>query len=262
MTEFAFYKKVVALNSDVHRNLKFAVEEADFTFARDTTAVLLAGVEFAEAGREYPIVFIRAPDRQLRPVALLGVRSGENLFVDEQGKWDARYIPAFVRRYPFVMAEGGANGQLVVCIDESCPALNAQHGELLINAEGKLEPRMNEVVQFLQNFQQEFARTELVTKKLDELGLFVQQGARFDSSTGETFQLRDFYLIDEKKFGQIEDAKLPELFRIGALGLVYLHLASLGNMRRLVDRLSARSAVPAPDPAPKKTVKASKTRMH
>ena len=241
MTAFAFYKKVVALNSDVHRNLKFAVDEANFKFALDTTAVLLAGVEFAEAGREYPIVFIRGQDQQLRPVALLGIRNGENLFVDKQGKWDARYIPAFVRRYPFVMAEGGAKGQLVVCIDESCPALNADHGDILINAEGKLEPRMNEVMQFLQNFQQEFARTELITKKLDELGLFIQQGARFDSSTGETFQLKDFFLIDEKKLGQIEDAMLPELFRSGALGLVYLHLASMGNMRRLVDRLSARS---------------------
>ena len=242
MTAFAFYKKVVALNSELHRNLKFAADEVNFAFARDTTAVLLAGAEFAEAGREYPIVFIRGQDQQLRPVALLGVRDGENLFVDEHGKWDARYIPAFVRRYPFVMAEGNEQGQLVVCIDESCNALNAEHGDLLINAQGKMEPRMNELMQFLQNFQQEFARTEAITRQLDELGLFVQQGARFDTSAGETFQLKDFYLIDEAKFAQIGDARLPQLFRSGALGLVYLHLASLGNMRKLLDRVSARSA--------------------
>lgn len=242
MSTFAFYNKVVALNSKLHRNLKFAANEANFSFARDTTAVLMAGVEFAEAGREYPIVFIRGEDKQMRPVALLGVRNAENLFVDEQGKWDARYIPAFVRRYPFVMAEGGEQGKLVVCVDESCPALNVDQGELLINAEGKLEPRMNEVMQFLQNFQQDFSRTELITKQLDELGLFVQQGARFDTATGETFQLNDFYLIDEAKFGQIADDKLPQLFRSGALGLVYLHLASLGNMRKLLDRVSARAA--------------------
>lgn len=240
MSTFAFYQKVVALNSEVHLNLRFAADEANFSFARDTTAVLMAGVEFAEAAREYPIVFIRGQDKQMRPVALLGVREKENLFVDEQGKWDARYIPAFVRRYPFVMADGGANGQLVLCIDESCPALNAEHGELLIDAEGKLQPRMNEIVQFLQNFQREFERTGLITKQLDGLGLFTRQGARFDTGAGETFQLNDFYLIDEAKFGQITDAKLPELLRSGALGLAYLHLASLGNMRKLLDRLSAR----------------------
>jgi hypothetical protein len=243
MSTFAFYQKVVALNSDAHRNLKFAANEVNFAFAGDTTAVLMAGVEFAEAAREYPIVFIRGQDKQMRPVALLGVRNGENLFVDEHGKWDASYIPAFVRRYPFVMAEADAKGQLVICIDESCPALNAEHGELLINAEGKLEPRMNEVVQFLQNFQREFVRTELIARQLDELGLFIQQGVRFDTNAGETYQLNDFYLIDEAKFGQVADDKLPQLFRSGALGLVYLHLASLGNMRKLLDRVAARSAV-------------------
>ena len=256
MTAFAFYRKVVVLNSDVHRNLRFDTAKVDFSFARDTTAVLLAGVEFAEAGREYPIVFIRGQDKQMRPVALLGVRKAENLFVDEQGTWDARYIPAFVRRYPFVMADGGAQGQLVVCIDEGCAALNSEHGEMLINAAGELEPRMNEVMQFLQNFQQEFLRTELITRQLDELGLFVQQGARFDTATGETFQLNDFYLIDEAKCGQIADDKLPGLFRSGALGLAYLHLASLGNLRKLLDRVSARSA------AEKSAVKDMHTPLH
>jgi len=241
MTAFAFYKKVVALNSNVHRNLRFAPDKTNFSFAQDTTAVLLSGVEFAEAGREYPIVFIRGHDKQIRPVALLGVRDNENLFVDDKGAWDARYIPAFVRRYPFVMSNAGANGQLVVCIDENCAALNTEKGDLLINADGKLEPQMNEVMKFLENFQREFERTELICKQLDELGLFIQQGARFDTDKGERFQLNDFHIIDEAKFGQITDEMLPKLFRSGALGLSYLHLASLGNMRKLVDRLSART---------------------
>jgi hypothetical protein len=66
----------------------------------------------------------------------------------------------------------------------------------------------------------------------------VQQGARFDTVAGETFQLNDFYLIDEVKLGQLSDDKLPALFRSGALGMAYLHLASLGNMRKLLDRIA------------------------
>jgi len=256
MNQFAFYRKVVALNSDVHRNLRFSAKEVNFSFASDTTAVLIAGIEFAEASREYPIVFIRGKDKIMRPVALLGVRKNENLFVNAKGKWDARYIPAFVRRYPFVMAEGGPNGQLVVCIDEACAALNSEQGEVLINTDGKLEPRMKEVIQFLENFQREFVRTELITKQLDELGLFVQQGARFDTKNGESFQLNDFFMIDEAKFGKIPDDKLPQLFRSGALGLGYLHLASLGNMRKLLDRVAERSA------AQKQTPPASNTPLH
>ncbi len=237
MSSFAFYQKVVALNSNVHRNLRFDATKVNFNFVRDTTAVLVGAIEFAEASREYPIVFIRSPDGKIRPVVLLGVRSGENLFVDEHGKWEAQYIPAFVRRYPFVMSEGGAAGQLLVCIDEECPALNGDKGEVLIDEGGNLQPRMNEVMQFLQNFQNEFVRTEQLARQLDDLGLFVQQGARFDTAQGQTFQLNDFYLIDETKFGQLTDEQLPELFRSGALGMAYLHLASLGNMRRLLDRI-------------------------
>ena len=244
MSGFAFYKKVVALNSNVHRNLRFDASKVDFGFVRDTTAVLLGSVEFAETAREYPIVFIRGQDGKMRPVALLGVKEGENLYVDGQGKWDARYIPAFVRRYPFVMAEGGENGQLLVCIDEGCPALNAEKGEVLIDAAGNLQPRMNEVMQFLQNFQSEFARTELLAQQLDELGLFVQQGARFDLTNGQTFRLDDFYLVDEAKFGQLADDKLPALFRSGALVMACLHLASLGNMRRLLDRIQPSAQKP------------------
>jgi hypothetical protein len=242
LNSFAFYQKVIALNSNVHRNLRFDASKVNFGFARDTTAVLLASIEFAEAAREYPIVFIRSKEGKMLPAVLLGVRTGENLYVDDHGKWDATYIPAFVRRYPFVMAEGGEAGRLLVCIDETCPALNGEQGEVLIDESGTLQPRMNELMQFLQNFQNEFARTELLAKQLDDLGLFVQQGARFDTPHGESFQLNDFYLIDEAKFGQLPDDKLPELFRSGAIGMAYLHLASLGNMRRLLGKL--RSSTP------------------
>lgn len=241
MNRFSFYQKVVALNSDIHRNLRFLSSNVTYEFARKTTSVLLAGIEFAEAGREYPIVFVRGEDKKMRPVVLLGVSNEQNLFVDESGKWNSRYIPAFVRRYPFVMAEGEP-GKLVVCIDEECQALNNEQGDLMINAEGQLEPRMQEIMQFLENFQKEFVRTELMIQLLDDLDLFVEQSARFDTKSGEVFQLNAFYLIDEAKFNQIADDKLPGLFHSGALGLAYLHLASLGNLRVLLDRISGLSS--------------------
>jgi hypothetical protein len=241
MSTFGFYKKIVALNSEVHRNLKIAAEKGNFSFAKDANAVLLTGMEFADASREYPIVFVRADDGTLRPIALLGIRDGENLFVDESGKWDSRYIPAYIRRYPFVMAPGGPNG-MVVCIDEECPALGQEHGEALFDAEGKPMPRMNDMIQFLQQFQQEHARTDWIAKQLDELGIFVPQEASFDTGNGENFALKDFYLIDEAKFGALPDDKILQLFKNGALGLVYLHLASLANLGKLVERLAVRNA--------------------
>jgi hypothetical protein len=241
MSSFGFYKKVVALNSEVHRNLKIAAEKGNFSYAKDANAVMLTGMEFTDVSREYPIVFVRADDGTLRPIALLGIRDGENLFVDENGKWDARYIPAYIRRYPFVMAPGGPNG-MVVCMDEECPALGMEHGESIFDAEGKPTPRMNDMIQFLQQFQQEHARTDWIAKQLDELGIFVPQEANFDTGNGETFALKDFYLIDEAKFGALPEDKILQLFKNGAMGLVYLHLASLGNLAKLTERLAARNA--------------------
>jgi hypothetical protein len=241
MSTFGFYKNIVALNSEVHRNLKFAADKGNFTYAKDANAVLLTGMEFADASREYPILFVRAEDKLLRPIALIGIRDGENLFVDEQGKWDARYIPAFIRRYPFVMAPGGS-GNMVVCVDDACPALNMEQGESLFDTEGKPAPRMNEMMQFLQQFQFEHGRTEWMIKQLDELGIFVPQEAAFDTGAGDTFALKDFYLIDEAKFGALPDDKILSLFKNGVMVLVYLHLASLGNLGKLVERLAVRVA--------------------
>ena len=79
-------------------------------FAGKTNSVILAGVEFSEAAKEYAIVFTQAGDKVV-PVAMLGLRNEENLFVDDKGGWDVRCIPSFVRRYPFVLAETGETGQ-------------------------------------------------------------------------------------------------------------------------------------------------------
>lgn len=236
------YKKVVALNSEVHRNLKYDASLVDYGFASKFISALIAGIEFAEASRECPIVFVRGEDKQLRAVAVMGVRNAENLCIDANGKWKIAYVPAFFRRYPFVLQENGAGNPSVVCVDESCPALNYESGQLLIDDQGKVQPAMTEMMQFLQNYQMELVRTESLVNQLDKLGLFVQQNARFDMTGGETFHLNDFYSIDEAKFNQIDDAVLPSLFHSGALGLAYLHLASLGNMRKLLNLLTPPSA--------------------
>jgi len=72
----------------------------------------------------------------------------------------------------------------------------------------------------------------------------VKRDARFDTPIGETFQLNDFYLIGEAKFGQLADDRLPKLFRSGALGMAYMHLASMGNMHRLFDRVKPSNKKP------------------
>ena len=116
MSEMMFYERVVALNDQAHAKLKVR-PAISFAYAARTNSVPLLASEFFDAAREYPIVFARGETGPV-PAALLGLREAENLFVDRDGRWDARYVPAFVRRYPFVPGKG-ANGELLVCIDEA-----------------------------------------------------------------------------------------------------------------------------------------------
>lgn len=243
MSSFGFYKRIVPLNANEHRNLKLATGDADFRFAAGSIAVLIACAEFVEAAREYPVIFVRGAGGKPLPAVLLGAREGENLFVDRKGKWLGRYVPAFVRRYPFVLAEGGPEGRLTVCIDESHPGLNVDDGVPLIGPKGETEPRLAEILAFLEGFQAEFQRTEAFGARLEALGLLKELGAQLRTLSGEPFTLTGFLGVDEQKLAKLPDDNILELHRTGASGLIALHLASLGNLSRLLDLLAERSAV-------------------
>ena len=99
MATLLFYQKPVQLNSDVHLNTRLGSLAGDFSFSRETNSIPLAAVEFFDTAREYPIAFTGKEGGAMFPIALLGVRQDENLFVSAEGKWEGRYIPAFVRRH-------------------------------------------------------------------------------------------------------------------------------------------------------------------
>ena len=128
MSSLLFYQNPVVLNSETHRNLKLKPSDDGFKFSGKTNSVLLAGIEFPEACKHFPIVFAKMAEERVLPVALLGFRDLENLFIDAGGKWKSGYVPAYIRRYPFVLGTAGAGGQLAVYIDESYPGFGADEG--------------------------------------------------------------------------------------------------------------------------------------
>ncbi|OGT17742.1 MAG: hypothetical protein A2342_05370, partial [Gallionellales bacterium RIFOXYB12_FULL_54_9] len=236
MINTAFYEKIVELDPALHRKLRLDTTYCNFEFARHYTTVPLSCAEFARAAHEYPVVFIRDKEQLLQPVVLLGVKEAENLYVNAAGLWDAAYLPVFIGHYPFVM-EGGADLS-GVRIDEQCVALNYETGELLIDEEGVIQPRLHEELQFLHDYRRELADTRRFIEQLDEL--FVP--ARFAEEDGQTVQLDGIYLIDQEKLQKIADERLPALFHSGALRLIYLHLASLDNVLRLLNKAATRAA--------------------
>ena len=122
------FKKVVPVNKERHAGKKIK-EVSGFDFARGFHIAYVTMQEFARAASIFPIVFLEDKEKdEFRPVVLLGLNSGENLFVGADGKWQASYVPAIIRRYPFALAPAGNDGQFVVCIDEESELVSDSEG--------------------------------------------------------------------------------------------------------------------------------------
>jgi hypothetical protein len=250
MSGALYYEKPVLLHREKHRSRRIRASNG-FGFARNANSLYLAGVEFNEACKEYAIVFTRLAGGKVAPVVVLGLRSKENLFVDDQERWTATYLPAFVRRYPFVLAELPGQ-QMGVCIDEAFAGLNDTEGEALFDAKGANTPFLQNALDFLQRYQAEYLRTEAFCRKLEEAGLLVEMSARADLVDGRSFTVAGLMVIDEKKLAALPDATVLSLFRTGELHLVSMHLLSLSNLQKLVERMAQRGGgalQPPPKPA-------------
>lgn len=253
MSEAMYYEQPVLLDRHLHRRRRVKASSS-FAFARKANSLYLAGVEFGDACKEYPIVFTRASNGKTIPVAMLGLRSRENLFVDDQERWTAAYVPAFVRRYPFVLAELSQES-MAVCIDEAYAGLSEAEGEgePLFDASGGNTPFLQNALDFLNRYQQEFGRTAAFCERLQQAGLLTEMNAKADLKDGRSFTVNGLLVVDEKKLMALPDAVALAMFRAGEMHLVSMHLVSLANMQRLVDRMALRQNPLQPAPKPGST---------
>jgi hypothetical protein len=236
--ELLIYERPIALSRERHQKLKLSVVANHFSFAAKTNAVPIASTEFAEAARDYPIVFVGTEGGPFSVAALVGLRDKENLMVDAQGKWaEGTYVPAFARSYPFVLAQiPDDKERLTVCVDEVYAGLSNTAGEALFDDKGLETPYMKKVLDFLQLFHVEAQRTMQFASRLKELGLLVPKTIDLDRN-GVKRSIRGVWMVDEAKLRGIDDARILELFKLGYLHWIDAHLLSLGNLQRLTVRL-------------------------
>ena len=249
MSDAVYYEKPVALDRVKHRNLRVRAT-GSFAFAGKANSLYLAGVEFNEACKEFAIVFTRVGSGRTVPVAMLGLRSRENLFVGSGHKWEASYIPAFVQRYPFVLAELPGRTDMAVCVDEAFAGLNSAEGEPLFDGKGNNTGFLQHALDFLSRYQEEYLRTEAFCQRLEQAGLLMEMNAKADLVDGRSFTINGLMIVDEKKLMALPEATALDLFRSGELHLISMHLVSLSNMQKLVDRMAVRPSPLEPAPRP------------
>ena len=242
-TQLLIYENAVPVTQARHG--KWSVEVGgDYAFSRNINSVPLMAAEFDHASSEYAIVFAGSNEAAL-PVAILGMRGNENLYLTEKNTWTAKYVPAFLRRYPFVFSATKDGKTFTLCIDEAFGGCNQEsRGVRLFDEEGKPTPHVQNVLRFLQGYQAETQRTQAFCKKLKDLNLLEPMQAQVTLATGQKISLTGFLGVNREKFKALSGETLADLAKTNELEWVYLHLHSLRNFEGMRERMGA---TPAPE---------------
>lgn len=232
-----FYKQPMPLEPVRHASAGLK-GEVSFRFAANTNALPLTSMEMAHAARTYPIVF--STSTPTVPFAVVGLRDHENLFVNEAGVWrEDSYIPAYVRRYPFIFSEVPEQQRLVLCIDEGAENYETSSSRPLF-VDGKPTEALQRALQFNETFQAHYMDTRRFGEWLDQNNMLEDRVARADLGGGQTFTLRGFKLMNPERLGTLSDEQVIELHKKGWLPLLHFHLQSLNNWGLLGSLTRAR----------------------
>ncbi len=246
--QLLIYERATAVNPKDHRDVSIK-SGTDFSFAQDVNSVPLMSVEFDPASTEYAIVFA-GDGTGIMPAAMLGIRDNENLYVEKNGTWNAKYIPAFVRRYPFVFSSADG-ARFTLCLDEEFHGVNRRGlGERLFDAEGERTQYLQNVLSFLQSYQAQFEATRAFVQRLTDLNLLEAMQAQFTLRSGPMIRLGGFMIVSRTRLRALSGEALAKLASNGDLDLIYAHLHSQRNFTPTAERFVPVVQPSAPDPDP------------
>jgi SapC len=217
-------------------------------FVQRGNAVPISHTEFQPIGRHYPIVFTTGDEgKSYAAVAVLGVSAGENLFY-ANGQWvGGAYIPAYARRYPFCMARVNLNKveqkDRLICVEKSW--LDEERGEAMFDAGGQPSEKWKGVERLLAEYEADLERMREMCVLLTDYGLlepFSMQATLKKEKGGGSMQMTGMHRVAEKKLENLNAAQLKNLMGKGYLARIYVHLLSLENFARLLDRKGERAA--------------------
>lgn len=242
------FEQLVAVSREQHGHLRVR-PAIGFGFSRNFHLASLAMQEFVRASAFYPIVFLDDRERDaFRPVALLGVESGENLCVEPDGSWlKGAYIPGILRRYPFALADTERSDEYAVCVDAGSGLLDEHEGLPLFGTDGTPTETLENVKRFLGELQQMDALTRQFCAFLSRHNLLRPLNLRVQVA-GTARDIAGSYVINEERFDALNDAVFLEMRSLRYLQPVYAHLSSLPQIDRLVRLKEGRLGV-APAPA-------------
>jgi len=243
----------VPLDRQQHRLLRVRRDMSDITrFAALNSSFVVVG-EFAEACKDYPLVWIHAGtdakgEAQVAPIAVFGLTRQDNLCID-RGTWRTQYLPVVLRVYPFAMARTG-DDMWAVCYDASSQRFSLADGEALFGADGEPTDFTRDVQKQLEQVEAEVERSRQIGRELLRCDLLREMRFEAKLPDGSAINVEGFLTIDHERFGALSDADVLKLHKNGVLALIHAHHVSLSNMRRLAQwHVERHGAAPSADAA-------------
>jgi SapC len=243
------YKELVPISQQEHGSWRYKIAEAA-PWLSNEHAIPVTVEEFALVQRFYPIIFTVGD--QPVPLALMGLNEGVNTFIDTEGKMITEaYVPAYVRRYPFLLAKLRPDtDELSLCIDPSHGTISPDgDGEPIFDGDQPSEATKG-ILAFCEQFEQAGQRTGAFMEELKALDILMdgEVSIQTDEST-PPFIYRGFQMVDETKLRDLRGDQLRKMSQSGMLPLIHAHLFSLSIMREIFARQADQGKIPVVQPA-------------
>ncbi|MGM0984681.1 MAG: SapC family protein [Pseudomonadota bacterium] len=234
------FKNLEAITPDKHAELRFSPSNP-YHFARELMLTPVAASEASHIARDYVLVFPLQRDEL--PQALLGTQAGVNAYVGDKGHWLCRYVPAHIRRYPFMAGQRPdeqGDRRFALMADMDAPHFTFD-GKMALFDEGQPTDLIRKVQKVLANLQRDFEAMQRLAQQIDDFGLLVPRKLHIPRNDSV---LEGFRLVDRDRLSALSGEDLKALHDSGALALIHAHLVSLNNLE---DGMIARRTAAAPE---------------
>ena len=219
-----------AISIERHANKRWD-RLSNYAFAAAEPVIALTAAELSKAIMSMPVAFIAQGETYV-PAAVLGVQSGNNLFVAPDGRWVGRYIPAAFRAYPFLLA-ATPEGQHVLCIDEGSDRFTlGPAGEHFFNDDGQPTQAVLDILNSLTQIEQSRVVTAAACAVLQKHELIRPWPITLKTDSGEQ-QIAGLFQVDEVALNKLSAETLLEVSQAGGLPIAYCQLLSMQHLPML-----------------------------